>query len=75
MFQSGTSKSRKALLGKFYERKLAIISYPSVHTCVVGAQKNRLIETVFEYLQQMFWIKNKNTYFYLKAWLDSSSTA
>ena len=26
--------------------KLQIFSYPSIYTCVLGAQKNRLIETV-----------------------------
>ena len=31
---------------KFYERKMKLFSYPSILTCVVGAQKNRLIETV-----------------------------
>ena len=29
-----------------FERKLRIFSYPSVLTCVLGTQKNRLIETV-----------------------------
>ena len=26
--------------------KLRLFSYPSIYTCVLGAQKNRLIETV-----------------------------
>ena len=26
--------------------KLSLFSYPSIQTCVLGAQKNRLIETV-----------------------------
>ena len=30
----------------FYERKIVIIPYQSIETCVLGAQKNRLIETV-----------------------------
>ena len=31
---------------KFFNIKLWLFSYPSVGTCVLGAQKNRLIETV-----------------------------
>ena len=32
--------------GRHFSVKLYFISYPSVYTCVLGAQKNRLIETV-----------------------------
>ena len=30
---------------KFYERKIVFFSYPSIQTCMLGAQKNRFIET------------------------------
>ena len=39
--------------------KYGIFSYPSVLTFVLGAQKNRLIETVVEFPQHMFWLRNK----------------
>ena len=31
-------------LGKFYECKILLFSYPSILTYVLGAQKNRLVE-------------------------------
>ena len=33
-------------MNKIFEHKIEIFSYPSVLTYVLGAQKNRLIETV-----------------------------
>ena len=33
-------------LSKYFQRKIAIFSYPSCLAYVLGAQKNRLIETV-----------------------------
>ena len=39
--------------------------YPSVSTYVVGTQKNRVDETVFKYLQHMFWLRNKKNDFQL----------
>ena len=41
-----------------------MFSYPLIKSYVLGAQKNRLIETVlFEYLQHMFWSRNKKDAF------------
>ena len=52
-------------LGKKVERKIENISFPSVIAYVLGAQKNRLDETVhyFEYPQHMFWLRNKKIKF------------
>ena len=33
-------------LSNFFGVKLRLFTYPSVKSCVLGAQKNRLIETV-----------------------------
>ena len=46
-------------------RKIAIIflSIRSVLTCVLDAQKNRPIVIIFEYLQHMFWLRNKKIIF------------
>ena len=46
---------------KLYEHKndYLLIRSPPVQTCVVGAPKNRLIETVLRYHQHMFWLKSK----------------
>ena len=45
---------------KFYELEIVIIFLP---TCVLGAQKNHLIETaLFEYPQHMFWMRNKRSF-------------
>ena len=46
-------------IAKHVRVKLRLFSYPSVSTCVLGAQKNRLVETVrrdgsFEYPQHTF---------------------
>ena len=35
------------LLQYLYSVKFLLFSYPSVETCVFGAHKNRLVETVF----------------------------
>ena len=40
--------------------KLRLFSYPSVLTCVLGAQKNR----PFEYPQHMFRLRNKKIKFH-----------
>ena len=53
-----------------------IFSYPSILPYVLGAQKNRLIETVhssLKYPQHMFWLTNKKinlliTHSYLEAY-------
>ena len=39
--------------------KMLIFSYQSIVTCVLGAQKNRLIETVLFSTHNMFWSRNK----------------
>ena len=41
--------------------KLHLFTYPSVLTCVLGAQKNR--DGSFEYPQHMFWLRNKKNNF------------
>ena len=43
IYKAGVNKSRKA---KIMPTKLQLFSYPLVSTYVLGAQKNRLIETV-----------------------------
>ena len=43
--------------------KLHLYPNPSVLTCVLGAQKNRLIETVLLSTQHMFWLRNKKVNF------------
>ena len=43
--------------------KVSYFSYSSIKTCVLGAQKNRLIETVLEYPQHMFRLRNKKNNF------------
>ena len=43
MCEYSKHRSRK---GNFMSVKLKLFSYPSILTCIVGAQKNRLIETV-----------------------------
>ena len=45
--------------------KLSIFSYPSVLTYVLGANKNRLIETVLLSTHNMFWLRNKKISFLL----------
>ena len=40
-----------------------MISYPSVLTYVLGAQKNRLIETVLLSTHNIFWLRNKKINF------------
>ena len=38
---------------------MQLFSYPAILRYVLGAQKNRLIETgSFEYPQHMFWLSN-----------------
>ena len=37
--------------------------YASALKYVLGAQKNRLNETVFEYPQHIFWLRNKEHIF------------
>ena len=46
-------------LRKFYERK-TVFPYPSLKTCVLGAQKNGLIEMVLLSIHNMFWMRNKD---------------
>ena len=50
---------------KSFSVKLSIVSYPSVLTYVLGAQKNRLIETVLLSTQTIYFgleIKNLNSH-------------
>ena len=42
---------------------MALFSHRSVKTCVLGAQKNRLRETVLLSTQNMFWLRNKKKNF------------
>ena len=48
---------------------LRLFSYPSVYACVLGAEKNRLIEIVLLSTYNMFWLRKKNsvTHSYLGA--------
>ena len=56
--------------------KLRLFSYQSVKTSVLGAQKNRLIETEepshrdgsFEHPQHMFWLRNKKNQLHTLIW-------
>ena len=41
--------------GEIYKRRNVAIFLSISLTFVLGAQKNRLIETLFEYPQLMFW--------------------
>ena len=43
--------------------KLLFLTYPLIKTCVLGAQKNRLIETVLLSTRNMFWMRNKDNSF------------
>ena len=51
--------------------KLHLFPYPSILTCVLGAQKNHLIETFFfEYPQHiMFWLRNKKNNFQIRTFI------
>ena len=51
---------------KFSSVKLSKFSLPPVLIYVFGAQKNRLIETFFEYTQYMLWLRNKKIIFLLR---------
>ena len=48
-------------------QKLHLFPYFPIYTCVLGTQKNRLIEAVLlstlEYPQHMFWLRNKKIIF------------
>ena len=43
--------------------KLPLFSYPSILTCDLGAQKNLLIETFFEYSQHILRLRNEKNNF------------
>ena len=47
--------------------KLYLFPYPSIYTCVLVAQKNRLIESVLlsthNWPQDMFWLRKKKNNF------------
>ena len=47
--------------------KLHLFPYVSIQTCVLGAQKNRLIETVLLSTNNMFWLTNRKINFQLEA--------
>ena len=50
---------------RFFECKIVnIFIYPSVLTYVLGAQKNRPIETVLLSTDNMFWLRNKKIIFF-----------
>ena len=53
-------------MNKDFRVKLEIFSYPSVLTCVLGAQRNRLIETVLLSTHNMFWLINRKIKFPLR---------
>ena len=70
-----TSKVENSVIGldkqKKISVKLQIISYPSVLTYVLGAQKNRLIEKVILSTQHMFGLRNKKIKFPLRTLNES----
>ena len=43
--------------------KLLLFSYLSIQKCVLGAQKNHLIETVLLSTHNMFWMRNEEIVF------------
>ena len=50
--------------------KFRLFSYPSVETCVLGAQKNASHrDGSFKYLQYMFWLRNKKNSFQLRPFI------
>ena len=51
--------NHRASEAKMFCIKLQIFSYPSSLTCVLGAQKNRLLETVLSSTHNMFCLINK----------------
>ena len=56
---------------KKMHKKVLIFSYPLILTYVLGAQKNRLIETVLLSTHNMFWLRNKKNNFLVE--LESTS--
>ena len=50
-------------INKIFEHKLMNIFCLLTLTCVVSAQKNRLIETVLLSTHNMFWLRNKKNHF------------
>ena len=50
----------------FLSVKLLILSYPSVITYVLGAQKNRLIGTVLLSTHNMFWLRKRKLFFFVR---------
>ena len=66
-------------LSKIFSVKLWLFSYPSVLICVLGAQKNRLIETVLFRTQNISFaweIRKKKSVMqsYLGAWVYDRQT-
>ena len=64
-------KNKKAIfllgtLNKKFQRKIVNILLPIILAYVLGAQKNRLIETVLLSTLNMFWLKNKKVIFLLR---------
>ena len=53
----------EVLINTIFERKIINIFLPISFNIFLGAQKNRLIETSFEYPHHMFWLRNKNITF------------
>ena len=48
---------------------MQLFSYPAIKTYVLGAQKNRLIETVLLSTHNMFWLINKKINFQLPTFI------
>ena len=48
---------RTRCFSNFFTVKLSLFSYSSSQTCVLGVQKNSLIETVLLSTHKMFWLR------------------
>ena len=48
-------------MNKIFEHTIVTIFKAIILTYALGAQKNHLIETVFEHHQPMFWMRNKHS--------------
>ena len=60
--------SGQFIIGPVKQKKVSIkvwlFSYPSVYTCVLGAQKNPSYwDSSFEYTHHMFWLRSKKIIF------------
>ena len=66
-----THRSRS---GNFIHVQLQLLSYPLIQTCVLGAQKNRLTETVLLSTHNMFWLRNEKNNFPVRILVWRSGT-